>query len=111
MVCFMQFVRRNNDCEEWHYSVNKIAHVSRMNFYELVEELYDIALDIPMERERDCSKRDRGEFCMKIILFRILLITVGNRRQMGEETIPHEIFLMTLHSFSSLRSCMSMRRI
>ena len=51
MVCFMQFVRRNNDCEEWHYSVNKIAHVSRMNFYELVEELYDIALDIPMAIE------------------------------------------------------------
>ena len=47
---------------------------------------------------------------MKLILFRIFLITVGNRRQMDEETIPHGIFLMTLHNFLSLRS-LYMRRI
>lgn len=49
---FRQFIRTNNDCEGWHYAVNKRAHVSGMNFYDLMYLLYDIAANIPMERER-----------------------------------------------------------
>ena len=63
---FMQIIRTNNDCEGWHFRINGRAHVSGMNFYELVSLLFDEAQDIPMERERVVqqmsSRRQRSEY-------------------------------------------------
>lgn len=63
---FMQVVRTKNEFEGWHFRINGRAHVSGMNFYELVPLLHDEADDIPMERERVCqkkgSRRVRREF-------------------------------------------------